>query len=353
MKETNRGTQQPGPVDRRAFLRLSGLLGLGMASGGLYPMIAEAVRLDRKAYKVSETKLGMGTFVSMTLVHPSKDQAEEAMGLAFEEVERLTALMTRFDTSGAVACLNRDGSLRDLPAELTKVIRAALGYTRATGGYFDVTVKPVVDLFKSRASGGQFSQPTEAELNTALELVGSQHVEIHGHDVRFRKPAMGITLDGIAKGYIVDEASRVLSSRGIKDFLVNAGGDIKAVGRRADRSPWAVAIQDPQKKRQFPDVVSLTDAAIATSGDYEVYYDREKVFHHIVDPKTGLSPHLSRSVSVVSPTAMAADALATGVFVMGSTEGTRLINSLPECACCIVGRDGEIVRSERWRGAAT
>ena len=164
---------------------------------------------------------------------------------------------------------------------------------------------------------------------------------------------MGITLDGIAKGYIIDRASEVLTHRGITDHLINAGGDIRTMGTNREKRPWTVAIQDPRKKRRYPDVVSMTDGAIATSGNYEVYFDREKMFHHIVDPVTGRSPELSASVSVMAPTATDAAALSTSVFVMNPRRGTRFIDRLAGCECFIITGDGAHFRSGGWNHSAT
>ena len=140
-------------MDRRSFLKLSGIVGLGMASAGVIPVTAEAVKFNRKMVKVSETRLAMGTFVSMTLIHTSRDQAEEAMGLAFEEIDRLTGLMNRFDEGTAVGRLNSEGSLKDIPPEVIAVIGRSLHYYTLSNGSFDISVKPVVDLFKKKISG--------------------------------------------------------------------------------------------------------------------------------------------------------------------------------------------------------
>ena len=352
MEKQNSLCQISGTMNRRSFLRLSGMLGLGLASTGIIPATAEAVKFNRKMYKVSRTRLAMGTFVSMTLVHTSKDKAEEAMGLAFEEIDRLTRSMSRFDDRTAVAQLNKEGFLQDVPPEVADVVARSMDYYRQSHGAFDMTVKPIVDLFKKGFKSGKGTRPGETELKKAIELVGSDKVELKGNTVRFKRPGMGITLDGIAKGYIVDRASGMLARHRIKNHLINAGGDIRTMGARRDRKPWTVAIQDPRKKKQYPDIVHMTDGAVATSGNYEVYFDREKMFHHIVDPKTGISPELSTSVSVLSNTAMDADALSTSVFVMDPTAGTRFINSLPGCECLVLAKEGKRYKSQGWKSAA-
>ncbi|MBW2127506.1 MAG: FAD:protein FMN transferase, partial [Deltaproteobacteria bacterium] len=182
---------------------------------------------NRKLYKVSETRLDMGTFVSMTLIHPSRDQAQEAMGLAFEEIGRLTRLMNRFSQNTAVGLLNHEGKLKHVPPEVSQVIWQALYYFKITNGAFDITVKPIVK-----------QPPSEAELHQLLQRVGAENIILEGHTIQFKKEGMGVTLDGIAKGYIVDQASKILSNHGIANHLINAGGDIRTAGHAKGSRPW-------------------------------------------------------------------------------------------------------------------
>ena len=339
-------------IDRRSFMKLSGLLGLGLASSGLIPITAEAVKFNRKMHKISKTRLALGTFVSMTLIHASRDEAEEMMGQAFEEMDRLSTLMNRYDERTAVGELNREGHLNDTPPEVAEVVSRALYYYRRSQGSFDITVKPIIDLFEEKTIDNEKALPTEEELRKALQFVDSRNIELKGRAITFKKPGMGITLDGIAKGYIVDKASELLVAHNIKNHLINAGGDIRTTGARADKKPWTVAIQDPLKRRNYPDIIHMNNGAIATSGNYEIYFDKEKMFHHIVDPRTGISPRMSTSVSVIAPTTMDADALATGVFVMNPVKGTEFINSLGQCESLVVARNGTLLKSRGWKSAA-
>ncbi|MFH1491475.1 MAG: FAD:protein FMN transferase [Pseudomonadota bacterium] len=352
MEKTNLNTRRHQAMNRRSFLKLSGMLGLGVASVGLVPITAEAVKFDRKNYKVSKTTMAMGTFVSMTLIHPSRDEAEEAMERAFGEIERLSGLMNRFDEATAVAQLNKDGFLKDIPPEVILVVNEAIGYHRLTHGAFDISVKPIVDLFREKLAQGNRIPAIDRELKETLRLVDSGKIEVKGRSIAFKQPGMGLTLDGIAKGFIVDKASEVLAGGGIKNHLINAGGDIRTLGSKEAHKPWAVAIEDPMKRKAYPDLIHMRDGAVATSGNYEIYYDREKMFHHIVNPSTGLSPVLSASVSVLAKTTMAADALSTSVFVMGPSDGIGFINTQPLCECLIIGRNGSLSKSSGWKGQA-
>ncbi|RLB35413.1 MAG: FAD:protein FMN transferase [Deltaproteobacteria bacterium] len=352
MGRINNMLRQDGGMDRRSFLKLSGLLGIGAASATIVPVSAEAVRFNRKLVKVSKTRLAMGTFVSMTLIHHSTDQAQEAMGLAFEEIDRLAGLLSRFNESAAVAQLNKEGYLKGVPPELMLVVSRALYYNNLTGGSFDITVKPVIDLFVKDFEGSKKRIPSEAELQKVLRFVGSEKVKVKQGSIFFKRPGMGITLDGIAKGFIVDRASEILTRNKIKNHLINAGGDIRTKGSKAKGRPWSIAIQDPLKRKHYPDIIQMRDGAIATSGNYEVYFDREKMFYHIVDPKTGLSPEMTTSVSVTARTTMEADALSTSVFVMGPRKGMAFINRLQNCESLVVSRGGTLSKSRGWKSAA-
>jgi thiamine biosynthesis lipoprotein len=203
-------------------------------------------------------------------------------------------------------------------------------------------------LFRDSLANGNGAPPDEKEFKRAMKLVGGHRISIKGRSIRLETPGMGITLDGIAKGFIVDRASDILSERGIENYLINAGGDIRTKGTRQDRKPWTIAIQDPKKQGKYPDKVHMTDGAIATSGNYEIYFDREKMFHHIVDPIKGISPQMSSSVSVMSKTTMDADALSTGVFVMGPSKGINFINSHSGCECLVIGKEGSTFKSFGW-----
>jgi thiamine biosynthesis lipoprotein len=342
---------RPAWLTRRSILRLSGLVGIGLATGYSASPGADAVKQEAGLQRVFETRLAMGTIVSITAIHPSRLQAQAAIGATYDEISRLTRLLNRFDRSTPVALLNRQGWLDDAPAELRQVVGRALSHFWLSGGAFDISIQPVVDLFRLMHAAGRSLPPPVAALREALCLVDARDIILDRRRLRFARPGMGITLDGIAKGYVVDRASAVLSRHGIRNHLVNAGGDIRARGRGRDQRPWRVAVQDPRKAGAPPSIFELTDGAVATSGNYEVYYDREQLFHHIANPVTGLCPDAVASVSVLARTAMDADALSTAVFLMDPGAGTRFIDSLPGCECLMLTRDGTPVLSRGWPSA--
>jgi thiamine biosynthesis lipoprotein len=341
-------SQQQGnlTIDRRTFLKYSGMLGVGFAFGGLMP-VSESVAFDRKLYKVTRARLSMGTFAAITAMHPSRTEADDAIGKAFGEMDRMTRLLNRYESASAIGTLNKEGHLSDMPPEVSEVIARALHFHKESNGAFDMTVKPVVDLYKEHFAAHK-SPPSEAEVAKVLKLVDASAVQFDGRTIRFAKEGMGITLDGIAKGYIIDCGARILEREGIKHALINAGGDIRAIGGKGSKTPWRVAIQDPEKTGPYVDTLTMVDGAIATSGNYEIYFDREKLYHHIVSPKTGRSPLQSISVTVLATNVMDADALSTSVFVLEPAAGKRFIEKMPKTECLILTSAEEKTMSGGW-----
>ena len=299
------------------------------------PAACESTRVGRDSYRVCVVRPAMGTVVSVVAVHPSGAHAEEAIEAAFVEMDRLIGILSRHDSASPLAHLNRTGQLNDTPPELAHVVGQALRYHRLSGGAFDVTVKPLVDLFETATRA-----PTPAERAEVGELVGAEHVEMSRRRISLKRSGMGITLDGIAKGYIVDQMAEAMARRGVLSFLVNAGGDIRGSGHKEDGCPWTVGVRDPSKPNNFSDVVSLTDGAVASSGNYEKDYE-----HLFTTTGDGANPG---NVCVRAPSAMAADALATALFVMAPNAGRRLAGSTPGCEYFVVDGRGDSVSSPGW-----
>ena len=339
-------------LDRRDFLKMSGLLGLAAASTGIIPACNESVKFDKRTYKISKTKLAIGSFVTMTLIHPSKDKAEEAIDLAYEEIARLEGLLNRFDRNSPLARLNKEENLKDLPPDLQNVISTSLQYYQLTNGAFDITVAPIVDYYKEEFTKNRLMSLNEQEIQMLLKRVDARKIHMDKRSITFQEAGMSITLDGVAAGYIVDRAAEILAKHEIEHFLINGSGEIRTMGRTEKNKPWRIAIQDPFKKGNYPDQIEMNNGALATSGNYEVYFDREKIFHHIVNPRTGSSPRQSVSVTVSGETAVQADALSTSVFVMQPGPGIHFINNLlPRCAALVVTKEGRILKSKAWKSA--
>jgi thiamine biosynthesis lipoprotein len=331
---------------------LAALRDLGLERVESPDVATQAVRVESTVWQVTGERPAMDTLVSVTALGPSRERLDDALGRAFEAMDRLIGLLNRFDSASPVSHLNATGRLDGPPPEVGEVVSRALEYHRLTRGAFDVSVAPLVDLFRDRLVRETPVEPTAAEIAEALSRVGAEHVALSPRRIGLARPGMRITLDGIAKGYIVDAVAAVLDRGGVRRYLVNAGGDIRTRGANAEQRPWTIAVEDPWRRSDFPDTIHLGDAAVATSGSYERYFDHDRTYHHIVDAATGRSPVHCSSVSVVAPTALAADALATSVFLMGPRDGVAFIEGLSGCACLVLDREGREHRSRTWRSAA-
>ncbi len=344
-------------------MSLEGLLALGFEPAGIEPTVVEAGRADG-AYVLALERPGMGTRIAISLRADSPDRADAAAREAFARLDRLTALLNRYDSASALATLNDAGCLSDAPAALTSVVDIALSMGQATGGAFDPTVAPLVNLFgggEPRVPPGELAltgaperrhrsspAPDPVMLAEVRALIGSEHVRRRGRTIGFERQGMSLTLDGVAKGWIVDAIAAGLRDAGIHDFLVDAGGDIRAHGRPEPGRPWTVAIQDPDLGDNWPDVIALHDRAVATSGSYEFYFDPGRTRHHIVAGREARSPNELASVTVSAPDAATADALATAVFVLGPDAGPACIERMPGCECLLVAPDGARHATTGW-----
>ncbi len=339
---------------RRSFLQavLAGGGYLGAASLlSVIPVASALARGRESAFErgetVTQTKLLMGTIVSISVAQASSDQAGEAISRAFALGSRMEQMFTRFSNQSPLGLANSNGSLGDVPPQLAGLLEISRQMHGLTNGAFDPTVLPVLHLLENRRAGG--SALSQAEISEALALVGVEHMRLNGGRLSFERQGMALTLDGIAKGHIADAMSRELDAAQCPHHCINAGGDIAVKGFKAGGEPWRIAVEDPRKRGNYPQVVELTSGGIATSGVYEVFYDAAHSRSHLINPATGQDA-AEVSVTVVAPDCRQADALATAVSVMPARDALALMDQIPGCSCCLVRRDGLIQASRGWPG---
>jgi thiamine biosynthesis lipoprotein len=290
----------------------------------------------------------MGTYINIIVFHPSRGQAEDTVGRAFEEIKRLTELMTRFESNSCIGHLNAHGSVDDLPSEVMSVLRSSLRYHSLSRGAFDITVKPIVDLYQESFRTNNIP-PSSGALKEVMKRVGSHHLRFSKNSVSFARSGMAVTLDGIAKGYIIDQAMHLLRNNDIHHALINAGGDIVVHGGKGKDRPWRIGIQDPWNRNQHLDIVPLKSGAVATSGNYEVFFDQERLFHHLIRPNSGDPAPDIASVTIRASCCMEADATATTVYVMGPARGNQFIRQLPSLEGLVINSEGKKTPSSGWK----
>ncbi len=322
---------------RRQVLKITAVAGVSLAFGGT--VTAGLLRLAGLR-RVSSTRTQMGTRVTVTVIHPDAAVARSLVTTAFDEMARLEGILSRHQRGTAVDRLNREGILHDSPPELLHLLNESRRYSEMTDGAFDSTIAPLLQLYETTAThSGRV--PEKSELEKARSLVGYRELYIDGSVVAFGEPGMAITLDGIAKGYIVDLTAQALVSGGTDEVMVEAGGDVASVGGDATSDGWRFALQDPRDSKGILGVVQLRDGGVATSGDYMQTFGEDLTLHHILDPRTGRSPEHTSGVTVIAPTAMEADALSTSVFVLGPIEGLELLDRLEGPEGLIISKEQE------------
>jgi len=302
-------------------------------------MLAAGYGLGKQAQSKTavwrESRTLMGTLINLVLVGDNDNQVKAVADATFAEMARLVALFDHRQPASPLAQLNREGVLTAAPLELVEVIDLALRYGDLSGGAFDISIKPLLD------------QARQAENHEAPDrsLVDYRQIVVNGRSITLTQPGMAVTLDGIAKGRVVDGAVALLEQAGFNNVLVEAGGDLAGSGRRPDGSPWQVGIAHPRTPGTAVSRLALTTQALATSGDYQHAFTQDFRHHHIIDPRSGQSPTELASATVVAPSAMDADALSTALMLLGTTRGLDLIERLPHVEALLVTKKVEIYQS--------
>jgi thiamine biosynthesis lipoprotein len=317
----------------------------------------------------------MGTYVTIQLWSkdvPSRNSANrdsdstdtatvEVFEAAFAEVDRIDSLTSVFSKHSAVYALNKEGII--VSQELADLLDVALRVADMSDGAFDPTVMPLLEAwgFYNSADGDSSSNhstgsvngvPTDERIEEILQLVDYRMVEMKGDTVdldsrRARRPLQAyregwIDLSGIAKGYAVDRSVAVLRDMGIEKGLVDAGGDIFCFGLR--KKGWRIGIKHPREQGLLG-VIRIDSGAVATSGDYENFYEIVGVrYHHLIDPRTGKPARGQVSATVTAPTAVLADAWATALFIMGK-DGIVVLEEIADVDGMLVLESGEILTS--------
>ena len=288
----------------------------------------------------------MDTFCEISCYSNDRDKTVAAMDAAFREMQRIESVFSKFDENSAVSKINRLAGLEKVAVseEVFKLTERAVYYSRISDGAFDITVAPLMDIwgFVRRHK----AIPDKEAIDNALRSVGYKDIELDSKEssIRFLNKGTKIDFGGIAKGYAVDRAKDVLVSHGIKDGLINLGGNMFALGNAHGKKSWKIGVQDPRNKGKLLKSFELNDRAISTSGNYERFFEiGGKRYSHIINPVTGEPCQGIISVTVVADSAEKADALSTAIFVMGEKNGLTLAKSIKDIKVLILKEDGKII----------
>jgi len=296
----------------------------------------------------------MGTLVELTAVAPGDVIAQAALTAGFQEIRRLENMLSTWIETSELSRINQAAGLEPIgvSAETFDLLRRALEVAEYTEGGFNIAIGPAVRLWNIPEAP---RIPSAMELEIAAQYVDYRriHLDQTRRTVFLEKPGMRIDIGGIGKGFAAEKAAAVMRENGAKGGLVAVAGDFRVFGRRADGTAWPLGIQHPREPGKVLAMLDVTDEAVSTSGDYERYFLKDGVrYHHILDPQTLQPARLCQSVTIIAPDATTADALATGVFVMGPARGMALVERLG-LGAVIVDAQGMVIVSSRLRDRVT
>ena len=286
----------------------------------------------------------MGTVVQITVSHTSESEARLAINEAMSELQRSDDLMSHYKPESLVSKVNRYGASGKVQVGegFFELLREAVSISRASNGAFDATILPISDLWGFDKGG---IVPRNELIANKLAFVGYEGIDLDQSTFSVGLISSGMSLDlgAIAKGWAVDRAMEKIMSHGIRNAIIDAGGDLRLIGGRPGKGFWRIGVQHPREPGGLLATFDLRDTAIVTSGDYERFFIADGVrYHHILDPATGQPARGCQSVTVLAATAAEADACATAAFVLGPEKGLAFLRSRPGVRGFIVGADGTL-----------
>ena len=294
-----------------------------------------------------QTRFMMDTFVTIYAVGPKK-VTSGAINLALNRMQEVDAKFSSQNPKSSVYAFNhQDAPITD--QEVLDVVDLALQVSRDSGGAFDVTIAPLIELWGFY--GGTPHLPQEWEIKDCLSKIGyDDYLVLENSKLEKSEEVIRIDLGGIAKGYAVKQAVKVLKTEGIGSALIDAGGDVYALGKKRSEL-WKVGIRNPRGD-DILGYVEVEDLAVMGSGDYERFFmNNGKRYHHIFDPKTGYPAEGLQATYVIHPDPMVADAWNTAIFVLGPERGLELVEKIAGMEAIMVTQSGEIIYSTGLKDA--
>lgn len=292
-----------------------------------------------ETHKVVRQTISMGSVLEIQIINIDTLKAVEAISKAFEELSRISSKYSTFTNDNYMSAMNNAGSEFKVDEETYYMLKQCDFAYRATDGTFDAALGNLIKL--AGFEEGKPQMPNQKQIDSVIALTGWKHINIDDSLMLKRTAPVKINFGGIGDGYSLDRAAAVIKSMGIDTFLINAGGEVRANGKT-----WNIGVQHPRKSGKFLGVLQLKNKSVSTSGDYEQFFKKSgKRFSHIIDPRTGKPCDNSQAVTIIADKGIKADALATGIFVLGPIDGMNAIRKLKNVECLIVDNSGKITMS--------
>lgn len=314
-------------------------------------LVTSVSEAQQPKFEVTTSKYLLGTKIDITAIHTDIDSMKKAMYYAFREIERIQGVMSiQIDTTEA-SHINQNAGIAPVKVsgELYSIISRSIGYSKKYDGIFDITIGPVSELWGFSSDNKITVVPDTDTISSLIKLVNYKLIILDPSDSSVFLPEKGMKIDlgGIAKGYAVDRASKIMRDHEMNDFFVNAGGDIFVSGTKTEDKKWSIGIKDPRNENKLIGEFELSDLAIGTSGDYERFVIIDgKRYHHIFDVHTGYPVMISQSGTAIAATSEEAVVLSKVVFIAGAEEYMKTKDETG-IEGVIVSGDGSIVYDER------
>lgn len=278
----------------------------------------------------------MGTYYQVKYVLDEKQQSEVQLSVEMLKIEidkRLEVVnnqMSTYRPDSELSRFNKSAKSLKVSDATRDVIKSALAISKESGGAFDVTVGPLVNLWGFGPDKKPVKVPSQQLIAAQLKRVGSQYLSVKGNTLHKAIPDLYVDLSAIAKGYGVDQIALYLEKLGIANYLVDIGGELRVHGAKPANKPWTLAIERPSAGQDVQRLIHIGNNAIATSGDYRNYFESDGIrYSHTIDPQTGMPiKHKLASVTVIDQSSMIADGLATAITVLGPEKGLAFAQKL-------------------------
>lgn len=326
---------RPTDVTRRRFIAVSAAL----AASAALPVYGFA-----RSELVEWRGVALGAAASIRLAHPDRAEGQRLLARCVAEIARLERIFSLYRPDSDLCRLNRDGVLAAPPVELVELLSQAAAVSAATDGAFDVTVQPLWRRYAAHFAAAD-PDPAGPPLDDVLDLVDWHGVTIAAGRIALARPGMAVTLNGIAQGYITDRVADLLRAEGMDSVLLDLG-ETRALGRHPDGRPWRAGLADPAAPVRVALRLDLAEGALATSGGDGTVFDAAGRHGHLLDPRSGRSAPLGRSVSVLAARATLADAASTALALLPEEQAGAVLRRLgAEAAYFLDAQGARLVRA--------
>ena len=326
---------------RRGFLKIA-------AAAATVPALAGGVRAFAPRGKLYDWQLDvMGALSELAIWHDDPVVAGRTIREVRAEVDRLNGIFSLLRRDSEISRLNRDGYLDNPSWELRDQLASGRRFSELTDGAFDVTVQPLWDLYAAHFwTGTNRSLDIDpAARRVAERLVDYRLVDIGPRRISLGRPGMSVTLNSIGQGFIADRIADMLGERGFTHVYADLG-EIRLIGDNPDGRPWRIGLRDPKDPARYGRMLDLEDIGLAVSGGYGTPFEETGRYHHIFDPRTGLSADKMSAIAVTAPSAMIANGLATSIYVAGREHATKILAAYPSAKAVITTADDEWLGSQ-------